>query len=102
STVLPKNTSLPLQQQYLNLQAQSDNATYNVGVISVSPGKKVDSFGINVFQNSLSLKAYQSGHIIYRPSILANDSMIAYREQEGAIRSAIAIPIEAEVEWLVG
>jgi DNA-binding transcriptional MerR regulator/GGDEF domain-containing protein len=100
--LLPKDSSLPLQQQSLVVRAQSDNAPYNVGVVSVSPGKKVDSFGINVFQNSLSLKAHQSGHIIYRPGILAGDSLIAYREKEGAIRSAIAVPIGGEDELSAG
>jgi len=71
----------------LIIRAQSRNAPYKVGHTTVSPEKNT---------NSLSIKALQSGHIVYLPRILPSETSIAYRELEGHIQSALAIPIGGE------
>jgi GGDEF domain-containing protein len=83
--LLPEDADLPLQKHSLVIRSQSSNSPYKVGVGRVSveiPG--------------LSLRAYQSGNIIYRPDISAKDLILAYYEQEQFARSAIALPITKE------
>ncbi len=82
--LLPDDPSLPLQQRKLIVRSQSQQSPYKIGthISSVSPG--------------LSLRAYQSGNVIYQPNMSEQDSIIAYREQEKFTRSAIAIPIAGE------
>ena len=82
---LPKGPTLPLQQRSLVVRAQSGGSPHVVGrtVLSAkAPG--------------LSLKAFQSGHIIYRPEISPEDAIIAYHDEEEPIGSAIAIPVRGE------
>ena len=79
---LPKDPDLPIQQRNLVVRAQSQCSPHQVGTTSVhtqDPG--------------LSFRAYQSGHIIYRPKIAPQDFILAYRELEESTRSAIAIPM---------
>src|SRR5207302_6780291 len=85
----PKDLTLPLQQRSLVVRAQSKDSPHTVGVttVSISQDKHVDS---------LSLKAFQSGYVIYRPQTSREDSMIAHRNQEGLIHSVIAIPVAGE------
>jgi len=85
--LLPKDSSLPLQQHTLVVRAQSQHSPHSVGGTTVSPDKHA---------NTLSLKAYQSGQVIYRSMVLDIDSSIAHREIEGPVRSAIAVPIGGE------
>jgi len=85
--LLPKDSSLPLQQRTLVVRAQSQHSPHKVGGTTVSPDKSV---------NSLSLRAYQSGHVIYRPKITPSDTSIAQHQVEGLIQSAIAVPIGGE------
>jgi DNA-binding transcriptional MerR regulator/GGDEF domain-containing protein len=85
--LLPKDPSLPLQQHTLIVRAQSEHSPHKVGGTTVSPDKSV---------NSLSLRAYQSGHVIYRPKITSSDTSIAHHHVEGPIQSAIALPIGGE------
>jgi DNA-binding transcriptional MerR regulator/GGDEF domain-containing protein len=82
--LLPDDPSLPLQQRKLIVRSQSQQSPYKIGtnISSVSPG--------------LSLRAYQSGNVIYQPNMSEKDSIIAYREQEQNTHSAIAIPIAGE------
>ena len=80
--LLPDDTSLPLQKRSLVVRAQSTYAPHKVGETFISP---------NQTTISMSLRAYQSGQIIYRPEIYEEDSTIALRELENP-RSAIAIP----------
>lgn len=83
--LLPEDVALPLQKRALVIRSQSSRSPYKVGVGRVSveiPG--------------LSLRAYQSGNIIYRPDISAKDLILAYYEQEQFVRSAIALPIIRE------
>jgi len=82
--MLPVDASLSLQKRSLIIRAQSASSPYKIGtkVSNETPG--------------LSLRAYQSGNIIYRPDVSAKDTSIAYQEQEQSTRSAIAIPIIRE------
>lgn len=83
--LLPEDEVLPLQQHKLVVRAQSEYSPYKVSVSTVSseyPG--------------LSLRAYQSGYVIYRPNMSVKDFVIAYQDQEKSTRSAIAIPIAGE------
>ncbi len=82
--LLPKDPSLPLQQHTLVVQAQSSLSPHKVGGTAVSPDKSV---------NALSLRAYQSGHVIYRPKVTDTDTSIALHQVEGPVRSALAVPI---------
>lgn len=82
--LLSEDTTIPVQKRILVVRSQSSNSPYKVGFSKVSadiPG--------------LSLRAYQSGNIIYR-SNLSHKDIIAFQEQEQTTRSAIAIPIIRE------
>lgn len=85
--LLPKDHLRPFQMRNLVVHAQSENSPHTVGSTKVSPK-------INL--NSLTLRAYQSGRIVYRSFISPIDPMIAHREVEAGINSAIAVPIGAE------
>ncbi len=90
--LLPNNTApiAPLQQRSLIVRAQSKNSPHKVGGTSVPPEESLVG---------LSIRAFQSGHIVYRPHIPPNSSEtanIAYQEEEGNIRSAIALPVGGE------
>ncbi len=84
--LLPQDSTLPVQRRSLLVQAQSANSPYKLGIsvmsTKVPPG--------------LSLRAYQSGNIIYEPDIVVREATIAYAEQEKSTRSAIALPIIRE------
>jgi GGDEF domain-containing protein len=84
--LLPQDNALPVQQRSLTVQAQSTNSPYKLG-INVESTKGL--FG-------LSLRAYQSGNIIYEPDIVVLEAISAYSEQEKSTRSAIALPIIRE------
>ena len=82
---LPKDPDLPIQQRNLVVRAQSKCSPHKVGITTVQmkdPG--------------LSFRAYQSGHTIYRPKIDSRDFILAYRDLEQSVRSAIAIPLVGE------
>lgn len=83
--LLPNNLALPMQNRALVVRAQSQYSPHNIGVASVPPN-----------MNSLSMHAYQSGQVCYRNSILPEDSVIAFHDVEGMVKSAIAIPVGAE------
>jgi GGDEF domain-containing protein len=85
--LLPKDPSLPLQQHTLVVRSQSKHSPHKIGGTTVSPDK---------FINALSLRAYQSGDVIYRPKVTDNDTTIALHQVEGPIRSALAVPIGGE------
>jgi DNA-binding transcriptional MerR regulator len=83
--LLPDDDTLPLQQRKLIVRAQSERSPYKVGASTVSsefPG--------------LSLRAYQSGSVIYRQDMSVKDNVIAYHDKEESTRSAIAIPLAGE------
>ena len=80
---LPQDTSLPLQQRILMVQAHSKHAPVGVSTMRLS-----------VAHPGLTFRAYQTGHVIYRPRVMPPD--LAYRELEESTCSAIALPIAGE------
>jgi len=80
---MPQDTSIPLLQRNLVVRANSTNAPMEVSVM-----------GLSVTHPGLTFKAYQSGHIVYRPKVKPPD--IAYLELESSTHSAIAIPVAGE------
>src|SRR5205823_6709896 len=90
---LPKEPWLPLQQRSLIVRAQSKDSPHKIGLTAVSPDKNA---------NSLDLKAFQSGHVLYRARISRRDFTVAHRDVEGPIRSAVAVPIGGENGQVVG
>ena len=80
---MPQDTSVPLLQRNLVVRANSKNAPIEVSVM-----------GLSVTHPGLTFKAYQSGHVVYRPRVMPPD--IAYRELEESTHSAIAIPVADE------
>jgi DNA-binding transcriptional MerR regulator/GGDEF domain-containing protein len=89
--LIPNNPSIPMQLRSLVVQAQSRWSPHVVRATFVTPDTSIPS---------LSLRAFQSGHILYRPVVspgdFLEDSMIAYRELEEPVGSAIAIPVGGE------
>ena len=87
--LLPDNPQLPLQKRSLVIQAKTKNApsSYRTGITTVPPVEPT---------NSLSLRAFWSGHIVYRPEIFHDDILAAPSELEASSRSAIAVPVEGE------
>jgi hypothetical protein len=90
---LPNNMLLPLQQRSLIVRAKSKNARHIIGVTMAAPERHV---------TSLSLRAYQSSHIIYRPELAREDILALHREFEGPIQSNIAVPIGGEAGQPLG
>lgn len=80
---LPQDTSPPLQQRILVVRAHSKHAPIGVSTMRLS-----------VIHPGLTFKAYQSGHVIYRPRVKPPD--LAYQELEESTCSAIALPIAGE------
>src|SRR5258708_35006972 len=80
---LPQDTSLPLQQRILEVRAHSKHAPVEVSTMR-----------LYVARPGLTFRAYQTGHVIYRPRVMPSD--LAYRELEESTRSAIALPIAGE------
>ncbi|GHO94483.1 hypothetical protein KSF_045310 [Reticulibacter mediterranei] len=85
--------SLPLQQRRLNTRAQSANGPYVLGASDLSPDKS---------KTSVSIRAFQSGRVIYRPEISLKERMPVFVDVEGNIKSNIAVPIGAESGQPVG
>jgi DNA-binding transcriptional MerR regulator/GGDEF domain-containing protein len=86
--LLPRDTSLPLPQQSLVVRAKSKRCPHRLGSVSVSPHDPT---------LALSLRAFQSGNVVYRHIISDEDLAIAARDEEGAdVRSAIALPVGSE------
>jgi DNA-binding transcriptional MerR regulator/GGDEF domain-containing protein len=85
----PNDLQLPLQQRSLVVRAKSKYAPsgYKIGTTFVAPNRSVVS---------LSLRAYQSGRIAYRPLVTPEDLSVANQEQEAPISSAIAVPVGGE------
>lgn len=85
--LLPQDLLEPLMARNLIVRGQSEQSPYQVGETRLSPR-----------QLGLSILAYQSGHMIYRPHVTDEDPAIAWREREEPVSggSAIAVPIEGE------
>jgi GGDEF domain-containing protein len=90
----PDHHYLPFQKRSLVVRAKSRYAPpiYRIGTTAVSPTDSVIS---------ISLRAYQGGHVVYHHRVTPEDKAIANREQEEA-GSAIAIPIGGEAEIPMG
>lgn len=84
--LLPDNMSLPLQQRSLIVQAQSEDAPHKIGDTDVLSNEPIVS---------VSLRAYQSGQIIYRPEVYEEDTAIAYQDLENP-GSVVAVPVGDE------
>ena len=84
--LLPDDTTLPLQQRSLIVRAQSEDAPHKIGDTDVLPNEPIVS---------VSLRAYQSGQIIYRSEVYEEDTTIAYQDLENP-GSVIAVPIGGE------
>ncbi len=87
-----QDVSLPLQQRSLVIRAQSLQ----------SPYKKLGNIVLSPDNPGLSLRAYQSGTMIYRPDMPEKDSIIAYKDQEKENLSALALPIAREDGLSIG
>ncbi len=86
--LLPENLSLPLQQRSLVVRAMSENVRHAIGITKLTPER---------YRTSLSIRAFQGGHIIYRQELSERDTTPEVREAEGPVRSNIAIPIGGEI-----
>lgn len=84
--LVPDDNALPLQRRSLVVRAQSVDAPHKVGTTLISPNDPTIS---------LSLRAFQSGQVVYRPEVYEADVTIALSELEKAA-SAIAIPVDGE------
>jgi len=85
--LLPSKPDALLQMQTLVVQAQSQRSPHTINNTSVSP---------DVPTLSLSLRAFQSIHMLFRSPISTEDTAIVYRNLEAPIDSAIAMPIGGE------
>ncbi len=85
--LLPENSSTLLQQRTLFVQAQSKRSPYVIGKTFVSPNDPI---------LSLSQRASQSIHMLFRSPISKLDETVASQEEENPIKSAIAMPIGGE------
>jgi len=96
AVLVPDNLSLSLQQRSLIVQAQSSKSPHTVGKTKVSPDAPAQPI------LSLSLRAFQGMRVLYRSQVSSKDETIAYRDIEGPIQSAIAIPIKGRGDLPVG
>jgi len=85
--LLPENQTLPLQQRSLVIRAMSRHVRHSVGMTTLTPEK---------YRTSLSVRAFQSGHIVYRQESSPEDTTLQFSEIEGPVRSNIAVPIGGE------
>ncbi len=85
--LLPKDIHVSLPQQSLVVRAGSTHSPHKPHLVMISPE------GTSI---ALSLRAFQSGHIAYRHNISVEDLTIELRQEEGDIRSAIALPAGAQ------
>jgi GGDEF domain-containing protein len=79
---LPRDASLPMQQRILIARAFSKDSPPQFQEVTVSKAMP-----------GLTFRAYLGGHTFYRSNIPPHDTIMAYREMEDKIRSAIALPV---------
>jgi DNA-binding transcriptional MerR regulator len=84
---LPDNLHLPLQQRNLVVRAMSKNTRHVIGTIALTPER---------YRTSISIRAFQSGHIMYRQELSMEDITPENSVIEGPIHSTIAVPIGGE------
>jgi GGDEF domain-containing protein len=85
---LPENLPLPLQQRNLVIRAMSKNIRHAIGITTLTPER---------YRTSISIRAFQGGHIMYRQELSPQDVTPETSAIEGPVRSNIAIPIGGEV-----
>jgi DNA-binding transcriptional MerR regulator/GAF domain-containing protein len=86
--LMPKDSTLPLHQRSLVVRVQSKLAPHTLGETTATP---------DAATSSLSIRALQSGHIVYLPQISRTDTTTPFgKKDEGPVRSAIAMPIGGE------
>jgi hypothetical protein len=87
--LIPKDDEgvLPLNQRTLLVYAQSTRSPHHVGQTLVFPH---DS------SLSISLRAFLSGHVLYRPQVTKEDDTIRFREVEGNVNSVFAMALNDE------
>jgi hypothetical protein len=88
--LLPSNTHLPLHQRSLTIRATSNSSD---GIIASTPDR---------YSTNLSLRAYQSGHIVYRAQLVNEDMTLRLDDLESSTRSCVAIPIGGEAGQPIG
>ena len=81
----PAEYDRPIQETSLTVRAQSTLSPHIIGVTTLQPDR----------DPGISLDAFQSGTIIKRNAISTADPRIAYQSAEGAIKSAIAVPVQS-------
>jgi len=82
--LLPRNPNAFLQMHTLVVQAQSERSPHVIDKTIVTSDSPI---------LSLSQRALQSIHMLFRSPISTEDTTIVYREQESPLNSAIAMPI---------
>ncbi|HZO72062.1 MAG TPA: MerR family transcriptional regulator [Ktedonobacteraceae bacterium] len=80
--LFPKDFSLSLQQRSLIVYAKSGHAPHKVGVTTFAPNER-----------HIVMRAYQAGKVVYRDILTDEDFSAALRNIEGAMSSAVAIPV---------
>ncbi len=85
--LLPENSNALLQMRTLIVQAQSKRSPYIIGKTFVSPNAPI---------LSLSQRASQSIHMLFRSPISKEDLTVSSQDLEAPIKSAIAMPIGGE------
>jgi len=91
--LLPENSNALLQMRTLIVQAQSKRSPYSIGKTFVSP---------NANFLSLSQRASQSIHMLFRSPISKEDTAVTFQDEESPIKSAIAMPIGGERDAPLG
>jgi len=91
--LLPENPDALLQMRTLVVQAQSKRSPYIIGKTFVSP---------NANSLSLSQRASQSIHMLFRSPISKEDTAVTFQDEESPIKSAIAMPIGGERDAPLG
>ena len=86
--LLPANPHLPLQQRNLVVRAMSKNIRHAIGITTLTPER---------YRTSISIRAFQGGHIMYRQELSKQDVTQEALAVEGPVRSNIAVPIGGEV-----
>ena len=85
--LLPENLHLPLQQRNLVVRAMSKNIRHAIGITTLTPER---------YRTSISIRAFQGGHIMYRQVLSPQDVTPETRAIEGPVRSNFAVPIGGE------
>ncbi len=86
TVLLPRESLAPLLHRSLVVQAQSARSPYHIGETTLSPSPPI----------AISLRAFQSGQMLYYPHISEREPHVFGLAQEVSTRSAIAVPIESE------